>query len=146
MQANKPPSEDATIEIRADFAFDEASDGRSLLARVREKALEVLSDDFVEKRLFRLVALVVDQADPVRDRVRVALASVDDMEPIANRVPRGRARLHAACRCQLAGNKARSRLPPEGASHWHLAPPDCAMAQRSLVDAESIAELSHSLY
>jgi hypothetical protein len=69
MQAKKTSSEDATIEIRADFAFDEASNGRSLLARVREKGLDGLSDDFVEKRLLGLVARVVDHVDPVRDRV-----------------------------------------------------------------------------
>ncbi len=71
MQAKKTSSEDATIEIRTDFAFNEASNGRSLLARVREKGLEVLSYDFVEKRLLRLVALVVGHVDPVRDRVGV---------------------------------------------------------------------------
>jgi hypothetical protein len=71
MQAKKTSSEDATIEIRTDFAFNEASNGRSLLARVREKGLEVLSDDFVEKRLVRLVALVVGHVDPVRDRAGV---------------------------------------------------------------------------
>ena len=71
MQAKKTSSEDATIEIRADFAFNEVGDGRSLLARVREKGLEALSDDFVEKRLLRLVALVVGHVDPVRDRVGV---------------------------------------------------------------------------
>jgi hypothetical protein len=39
-----------------------------LLARAREDGLEVLSDDFVENRLLRLVALVFDHVDPVRDR------------------------------------------------------------------------------
>jgi len=69
MQAKETPSEDAAIEIGAQFALDEASNGRSPLARVREKRLEILSDDFVEKRLLRLVAVVVDHVDPVRDRV-----------------------------------------------------------------------------
>jgi hypothetical protein len=68
MQAEKTASEDAAVEISADLAFDEASNGCSLLARAREEGLEVLSDDFVEKRLLRLVALVVDHVDPVRDR------------------------------------------------------------------------------
>ena len=75
MQAKKPPSEDAAIEIRTDFAFNEASDRCSLLAGVGEERLEGLSDDFVEKCLLRLVALVAgmidDHVDPVRDRVGV---------------------------------------------------------------------------
>jgi len=71
MQAEKTSSEDATIEIRADLAFNEASNGGSLLARVGEKGLQILSDDFVEKRLLRLVALVVGHVDPLRDRVGV---------------------------------------------------------------------------
>ncbi len=74
MQAKKAPSEDATIEIRADFAFDEASNGCSLLACIREERVECLSDDFVEKRLFRLVTLVVGHMDPVRDRVEVRVS------------------------------------------------------------------------
>ena len=73
MQANKPSGEDAAIEIGTGFAFDEASNGRSLLARVGEECLEALSDDFVKKRLLRLVALVVGQVDPVRDRVGVEI-------------------------------------------------------------------------
>ncbi len=60
MQAKKTPSEDAAIEIRADFAFDEASNGRSLLARVREDGLELLPDDFVKESLLGLVAFVLD--------------------------------------------------------------------------------------
>jgi hypothetical protein len=72
MQTKEASSEDAAIEIRTDFALDEASNGCSLLARVREKALEVLSDDVVEKRLLRLMTLVVGHMDPVRDRVCVA--------------------------------------------------------------------------
>ena len=71
MQAKKTLGENAAIEIGTDFAFDEASNGRSLLARVGEECLEALSDDFVKKRLLRLVALVVGQVDPVRDRVGV---------------------------------------------------------------------------
>ena len=71
MQAKKAPSEDATIEIRTDFALDEASDRRSMLSRIRGERLKCLSDDFVKKRLLRLVALVVGHVDPVRDRGRV---------------------------------------------------------------------------
>ncbi len=71
MEAQKTLSEDATVEIGAQFAFDEASNGCSLLARVREKRLEVFPNDFVKKRLLRLVALVVGHEDPVRDRVGV---------------------------------------------------------------------------
>jgi hypothetical protein len=37
--------------------------------RIGEEGLEVVSDDFVEKCLLRLVALVVGQVDLVRDRV-----------------------------------------------------------------------------
>jgi len=70
MQAEKTSGEDATIEIRTDLAFNEASNGCSLLARVREKSLEVLPNDFVKKRLLRLVALVLCHSDPVRDRVK----------------------------------------------------------------------------
>jgi hypothetical protein len=71
VQAKKAPSEDAAIEIRADFALDEASDRRSMLARIGEARLKCLSDDFVKKRLLRLVALVVGHVDPVRNRVGV---------------------------------------------------------------------------
>ncbi len=70
MQAEKTSSEDATIEIRTDLAFNEASNGCSLLTRVREKNLEVLPNDFVKKRLLRLVALVLCHSDPARDRVK----------------------------------------------------------------------------
>ena len=65
MQAKETSSEDATIEKRTDLAFNEASNGCSPLARVREKGLEALSHDFVEERLLRLVALVLCHADPV---------------------------------------------------------------------------------
>jgi hypothetical protein len=41
VEAKKTSSEDATIEIRADFAFEEESNGCSLLARVREKGLDL---------------------------------------------------------------------------------------------------------
>ncbi len=76
MQAKEAPSQDATIEIGANFTFDKASNGGSLLARVREKSLEILSDDFVEERLLGLVALVVGQMDPVRDGVGVRVRTV----------------------------------------------------------------------
>ena len=79
MQAKKTLGENAAIEIGTDFAFDEASDGCSLLARVGEECLEVLSDDFIEKSLVWLVTLVVGQLDPVRDRVGVRRASVDEL-------------------------------------------------------------------
>ena len=79
MQAKKTLGEDAAIEIGTDFAFDEASNGRSLFARVGEECLEALSDDFVKKCLFRLVALVVGHVDPVRDRVGVRRVSVDEL-------------------------------------------------------------------
>jgi hypothetical protein len=65
VQAKEASGENATIEISADLAFDEASNGRSLLGCVGEEGLEVLSDDFVEKCLLRLVALVLCHADPV---------------------------------------------------------------------------------
>ena len=73
MQTKKTSRKDTAIEIGADFPFDEASNRGSLLARIGEKRLEILSDDFVEKRFLRLVALVAglidDHVDPVRDRV-----------------------------------------------------------------------------
>jgi hypothetical protein len=68
MQAKKTSREDAAIEIGPDLTFDEASGGRPLLTRVGEEGLEVLLDDFIEKSLVWLVALVVDQVAPVRDR------------------------------------------------------------------------------
>ncbi len=71
MQAKKTLGKNAAIEIGADLAFNEASDGRPLLARVGEEGLEVLLDDFIEKSLVWLVALVVDQVAPVRDRIGV---------------------------------------------------------------------------
>ncbi len=71
MQAKETSGEDAAIEIRADFAFDEASNGCSLLGRVGEEALEGFSDDFVKERILRLMALVVGHVDPVWDRVGV---------------------------------------------------------------------------
>ena len=77
MQAKKTLGEDAAIEISTNFALDEASDGRSPLARVGEECLDALSDDFVKKRLLRLVALVVGHVDPVRDRVGVCFPSAD---------------------------------------------------------------------
>ena len=71
MQAKKASRKDAAIEIGADFALDEASNWGSLFACIGEEGLERLSDDFVKKRLLRLVALVVDHFDPVRDQVGV---------------------------------------------------------------------------
>ena len=79
MQAKKTLGEDPAIEVGAYLAFDEASNGRSLLARVGEERRELLADDFVKKRLLRLVALVVGQMDPVRDRVGVRRVSVDEL-------------------------------------------------------------------
>jgi len=69
VQAEKTSSEDATVEVGTEFAFDEASNWCSLLARVGEEGFEVLTDDFVEERFLGLVARVVDHVDPVRDRV-----------------------------------------------------------------------------
>jgi len=71
MQAKKTSCEDAAIEIRTEFTLDEASDGRPLLTRIGEKGLEVFLDDFIEKSLVGLVALVVDQVVPFRDRIGV---------------------------------------------------------------------------
>ena len=71
MQAKKTLGEDPAIEVGAYLAFDEASDGRPLLTRIGEKGLEVFLDDFIEKSLVGLVALVVDQVVPFRDRIGV---------------------------------------------------------------------------
>ncbi len=65
MKAQETASQDATIQISTEFAFDEASDGRSLLAGTGEERLELLPNDFVEQRLLRLVAFVLCHADPV---------------------------------------------------------------------------------
>ena len=82
MQAKKPSRKDAAIQIRTDFAFYEASNGCSLLARIGQKGLEGLSDDFVEKCLLRLVALVArlidDHVEPSAGPGRGARASVSD--------------------------------------------------------------------
>ena len=79
MQAEETSSENAAIEIGTEFAFDKASNGCSLLDRVGEECLELLADEFVKKRLLRLVALVVGHVDPVRDRVGVRRVSVDEL-------------------------------------------------------------------
>ena len=83
MQAKKTSSENAAIDVGTYLAFDEASDGRTLLARVSEERRELLADDFVKERFLRLVALVVGRVvghvDPVRDRVGVRWLSVDEL-------------------------------------------------------------------
>jgi hypothetical protein len=68
MQTEKPSCEDPAIELGAEFALDKASDRCALLARLSEKALEVLSYDLGEQDLFRLVALVQDGLGSRRDR------------------------------------------------------------------------------
>ncbi len=71
VQSEKASSEDSAIEVGAQLALHEASDWRALLVRIGKEGLEILSDDFVEQRLLRLVSLVRCHADPVRDRVGV---------------------------------------------------------------------------
>ena len=50
------------------LALVESRHGCTVLSRIREKRLELLSDDFVEKRLLRLVALVSGHGAPGLDR------------------------------------------------------------------------------
>jgi len=69
VQAQESVDQDAAVQIGAQFALYEAGDRRALLARAREKALEVLSNDLVEQCLLGLMALVLDGAMPSRDRV-----------------------------------------------------------------------------
>jgi hypothetical protein len=50
--------QDAALEVGADLALHEASDGSADRSRVFEEWLEVLAYDMMKKRLLRLVALV----------------------------------------------------------------------------------------
>jgi hypothetical protein len=86
MQAKRTSRKDAAIEIGVDFTLDEASNWVSLFARVREKGLQILSDDFVEKRLVRLVALLVDGWGSSADRARCP----DEHDPCRARCGVGR--------------------------------------------------------
>ncbi len=58
MDAHESMSEDAAFEIGADFALDEAGDGRARRSRAREEGLELVADDCVEKGLLGLVTFV----------------------------------------------------------------------------------------
>ena len=53
VQARKTSSENPAIAVGAYFAFDEASNRCTLLARVSEERRALLADDFVEKRFLR---------------------------------------------------------------------------------------------
>ena len=82
VQSEKASSEDSAVEVGAQFALDEVGDRRALFARIGKEGLEILSDNLVEQRLLRLVALVLCHAGPVRDRVEVISSSKGMVEPI----------------------------------------------------------------
>jgi len=47
-------------EMRADLPLHEPGNGRALPSRPSQKGFELLANDFVQKRLFGLVAFVLD--------------------------------------------------------------------------------------
>jgi hypothetical protein len=52
--------EHAAFEVRPDLSLHEPGDGRALPSRPSEKGLELLANDFVEKRLLGFMAFVLD--------------------------------------------------------------------------------------
>ena len=69
VEAEEAMGQDATAKEGAELLLDEAGSRLVLASRLREKALEVLSYDLVEKGAFRLVALMLDGVGSSRDRV-----------------------------------------------------------------------------
>ncbi len=61
--------QDATAKEGAELLLDEAGSRLVLASHLREKALEVLSYDLVQKGAFGLVALMLDGVGSSRDRV-----------------------------------------------------------------------------
>ncbi len=61
--------QDAAAKECAELLLDEAGSGLVSASRFREKALEVLSYDLVQKGAFGLVALMLDGVGSSRDRV-----------------------------------------------------------------------------
>lgn len=53
--------QNTTLEIRADLALDEASDGSSRRSGAREERLHILANDAMEERLLGLVAFVANR-------------------------------------------------------------------------------------
>ncbi len=88
--------QDAAAKEGAELLLDEAGSRVVLALRLREKALEILSHDLVEKGAFGLVALMLDGVGSSWDRVLC-----DDRSNF-NAIPKGtvgrRSRLH---RCPL---------------------------------------------
>jgi hypothetical protein len=58
VNAKESMGEDATFEIAAHLAFDEAGDGRPHRSCVGEEGLEFVADDGMEECLLGLVAFV----------------------------------------------------------------------------------------
>ena len=67
----------AALEVRADLALDEASDGSPLRSGAREERLHILADDEMEERLLGFVAFVTNrdgfagtglESNPLRNR------------------------------------------------------------------------------
>jgi len=104
MQAKKTTSKDAAIEIRTDFAFDEASNGGSPLLGRGEEGLEGLLHDLVEQGLLGLVALVLDGAE-IRPGPRVPKGSFASSGPTLDRFAGSTARL------ELKGRRPCPRVP-----------------------------------
>ena len=69
MNAEKSFSENPAGQVSAQLAFYKTRNRRALFTGTREKALDILSDDFVKKCALRDVALVVDGLGPEQDRV-----------------------------------------------------------------------------
>ena len=71
MDTQETFGENSAGQVGAQLALDKVSDGCALFTGAREKTFEILSDDFVKKRVLRIVTLVFDEWVPERDRVRL---------------------------------------------------------------------------
>jgi hypothetical protein len=58
MDAQKSMREDPALEIGADLSLDKASNRRALSSRASQEGLELFANDFVEKSLLGLMALI----------------------------------------------------------------------------------------
>jgi len=60
VNAQESMREYSALEIRPDLTLHEPGDGRALPSRPSQKGLDLLADDFMQKRLLGFMAFVLD--------------------------------------------------------------------------------------
>ena len=85
VDAQESVREHAAAKEGAKFLLDEARSRLLSVCSVREEAFELLANDLMEESLLRLVALVLSNAVPHRDRVGAPWKKLEPIGPHGTR-------------------------------------------------------------